>query len=395
GKRFRIPQDKSATLKYRITHLRSSSRYYDLHALQDISFDVAAGEFLGIIGSNGCGKSTLLKILAGIYIPTTGSVSITGRVSPFLELGVGFNPELTARENVFVNGAVLGLTRPELQQRFDRIIDFADLRDHVDQKLKNFSSGMQVRLAFSVAIQARAHILLMDEVLAVGDARFQEKCFDVFWQYKREGKTVILVTHDLSAVENYCDRTILIDHGRIVADGHAAEVTGIYRRMVEASFVPDATPAGTEPSAEDGAARATSAMRITAVRVLDGDGHPTQAVASGSPLALEVEFEAREDVGELVCGVSLHRSDGVCIGASNTRVAGVTVPSPKPGGRACVTYSIDRLALTAGQYLVSASLHDRHTQHMFDEIPMGTPFRVNSDSAGIGIVDLDGRWSLA
>ena len=245
SKRFRIPLDRSTTLKYRLTHPRSSGRFYSLFALNQVSFDVQAGEFVGIIGSNGCGKSTLLKILAGIYPPSGGSIALDGRVSPFLELGVGFNPELTARENVFVNGAILGLTRQQLRDRFDAIIDFADLRDFVDQKLKNFSSGMQVRLAFSVAIQANAQILLMDEVLAVGDARFQEKCFEVFWRYKREGKTIVLVTHDLGSVESYCDRAILLDHGHLVADGKCADVTGRYRRMVEQSFSgPNRTPIG-------------------------------------------------------------------------------------------------------------------------------------------------------
>src|SRR4029077_16856327 len=176
----RVPLDRSATLKYRVTHLRSSARYRDFHALEDVSFSVPHGQFLGIIGHNGSGKSTLLKILSQIYQPTTGSVHVDGPVSPFLELGVGFNPELTARENVYLNGAVIGLTRRDLAGRVDDILAFAEVSDFSEQKLKNFSSGMQVRLAFSVAIQADAGILLMDEVLAVGDARFAEKCFDIF-----------------------------------------------------------------------------------------------------------------------------------------------------------------------------------------------------------------------
>lgn len=175
GKSFRLPLDHAATLQYRVSHLHSSSRFRELRALQDVTFAVERGEFLGITGPNGCGKSTLLKILAGIYPPDRGRVVIDGRVSPFLELGVGFKPELTARENIFLGGAVMGLSRGEIAARVAAVLDFAELEDFADQKLKNFSSGMAVRLAFSVAMLADADILLMDEVLAVGDARFQEK----------------------------------------------------------------------------------------------------------------------------------------------------------------------------------------------------------------------------
>ena len=230
-KRFRIPLDRSTTLKHRITHWRSASRYRDFYALRDVSFDVRDGEFLGITGPNGCGKSTLLKILTNIYKPDGGTVTINGEVSAFLELGVGFNPELTARENIFLGGAVLGLMRSHLARKVDAILHFAELEEFADLKLKNYSSGMQVRLAFTVAIMAQAEILLMDEVLAVGDASFQEKCFDVFTRYKREGRTIVLVSHDLSSLERYCDRVLLMQHGTIAADGPAAEVTALYRRM--------------------------------------------------------------------------------------------------------------------------------------------------------------------
>jgi len=393
-KRFRIPLDRSTTLKYRFTHLRSSGRFYDLYALRNVSFDVASGEFLGVIGQNGCGKSTLLKILSRIYVPTSGTVNVTGRISSFLELGVGFNPELTARENVFLNGAILGLRHDELRARLDSIIDFADLRDHVDQKLKNFSSGMQVRLAFSVAIQARAQTLLMDEVLAVGDARFQEKCFDVFWQYKREGKTIVLVTHDLNAVENYCDRVILLDRGQIAAHGPAAEVTAKYRRLIGETFSektsPDDDAIGGEATADQ--RWGSREVMITQVRLLGGDGQTVAAVRSGSMVALEIEFETRTDVDEVVCGMALHRADGLHLAGSNTRLGGLRVKPPARGQRGHVTYVIDKLSLHAGSYLLSASVYDKHTQHAYDEIRMAYPLRVTEDVASHGLVELGGRW---
>lgn len=234
-KRFRIPLDHSTTLKYRVTHWKSASRFRDFHAVQDVSFRVPDGQFLGITGPNGCGKSTLLKCMARIYEPDTGSVEINGEVSGFLELGVGFNPELTARENIFLGGAVLGLTRAQLGPKVDAILRFAELEQFADLKIKNYSSGMQVRLAFTVAILAQAEILLMDEVLAVGDASFQAKCFDVFNRYKRDGRTIVLVSHDLVTMERYCDRMLLLQHGQVIADGPPAEVTGLYREAIESA----------------------------------------------------------------------------------------------------------------------------------------------------------------
>ena len=232
-KRFRIPLDRSTTLKYRVTHWKSASRYRDFHALRNVSFTVPEGQFLGITGPNGCGKSTLLKVMARIYAPDGGRVQIDGDVSGFLELGVGFNPELTARENIFLGGAVLGLTRRQLAPMVDPILHFAELEEFSDLKIKNYSSGMQVRLAFTVAILAQSEILLMDEVLAVGDASFQAKCFDVFNRYKRDGRTIVLVSHDLITMEHYCDRMLLMQHGEVIADGPPGDVAARYRAMTE------------------------------------------------------------------------------------------------------------------------------------------------------------------
>src|SRR6185312_8467854 len=183
------------------------------HALKDISFEVKKGEFFGIVGRNGSGKSTMLKILAGIYQPTKGGVQKSGKLVPFIELGVGFNPELSGRENVFLNGALLGFSRKEIAAMYDEIVAFAELEKFMDQKLKNYSSGMQVRLAFSIAIRAKSDILLIDEVLAVGDASFQQKCFDYFYKLKQDKRTVVFVSHDMGAVERFCDRAVLIDNG--------------------------------------------------------------------------------------------------------------------------------------------------------------------------------------
>ena len=227
-KSFRLPHQRRTTVKEHFLHPFDRTTYELQVALDDVSFAIEHGEFFGIVGPNGSGKSTLLKILAGIYRQDRGEVHVDGILSPFIELGVGFNPELTARDNVRINGTLLGLSSQELDRRFDDILAFAELERFVDQKLKNFSSGMQVRLAYSIAIQVDFDILLLDEVLAVGDQSFQEKCMVTFEQIRRDGKTMILVSHDLDAITRHCDRALLLRSGRPVALGPPDEVVDAY-----------------------------------------------------------------------------------------------------------------------------------------------------------------------
>lgn len=232
GKTFVLPTEKRETLREHIFHLYKKNPSRPFQALSNISCSIRKGEFVGIIGKNGSGKSTLLKILARIYEPDRGGkMQLSGRLSPFLELGVGFHPELTARENVYLNGILLGLSPAQVEQRFDRIIEFAGLHEFVEQKLKFFSSGMQVRLAFAIAIEVDAEIILMDEVLAVGDLAFQEKCLEVFRNYKKERKTIVLVTHSMQYIEDFCDRVLVLDQGRLVFDGASQKGTQLYHDL--------------------------------------------------------------------------------------------------------------------------------------------------------------------
>ena len=230
-KSFRLPTEKAWGLKQAIfNRLKGVKGYKEQKVLNGISFDIHQGEFVGIVGRNGSGKSTLLKTLAKIYFPEKGSVEINGTLVPFIELGVGFNPDLTGRENVYLNGALLGFSNKEMDAMYDEIVDFAELQPFMDQKLKNFSSGMQVRLAFSIAIRAKGDILLLDEVLAVGDAAFQQKCNDYFAAIKGK-QTVVLVTHDMNGVRNYCNRAILIENGKITMDGNPERVATAYEEL--------------------------------------------------------------------------------------------------------------------------------------------------------------------
>lgn len=233
NKSFKLPHEKHNSIKSLFLNIfKGRTTYEKQEVLKDISFEIKKGEFFGIVGKNGSGKSTLLKLLSGIYNPDSGQVIVDGKLTPFIELGVGFNPELTGRENVYLNGALLGFSRSEMDSMYSEIVKFAELEKFMDQKLKNYSSGMQVRLAFSISIMAKSDILLFDEVLAVGDAAFQQKCYDYFEQkLKSKSTTIILVTHDMTFVRHFCERTMLVDNGEIVMIGSSEEAAEKYMKL--------------------------------------------------------------------------------------------------------------------------------------------------------------------
>ena len=241
-KDFMLPHLRQTTIKSKVLHgFRKPTVAAVQHVLNGVSFEVQRGEFFGVVGRNGSGKSTMLKIMAGIYPPTSGQVRVLGRLVPFIELGVGFHPELSGRENVYLNGAMLGFSKSEVDVLYEDIVDFAELQDSMDQLLKNYSSGMQVRIAFSIATRAHADVLLVDEVLAVGDASFQRKCFDHFRSLKQRGVTIVFVTHNMNAVREFCDRAVLIEKGSIAAEGGAAEVADRYMEVVAPRPAPTST----------------------------------------------------------------------------------------------------------------------------------------------------------
>jgi len=311
SKTFSRPRERIHTLKERALHPfrgRSSDRF---QALQDVSFSVKQGEFFGIVGRNGSGKSTLLKCIAGIYQADTGQIEIGGRVSTFIELGVGFNPDLAARDNVVLNGLMLGLTPREARKRFDAVIEFAELEDFVDLKLKNYSSGMQVRLAFSVMVQVDADILVIDEVLAVGDAAFQQKCFDVFHRLRDEGKTILLVTHEMSAVQRFCDRAVLLERGvvRLVGDpervaNHYVEINfGRDRLAKEPSEPEDAEPEDTEEHAEE--RFGSGAAEIVDAWFTDDAGERTTVLRQGEPCSVHMTVRFHREYREPTFAVLL------------------------------------------------------------------------------------------
>ena len=304
-KTFRIPSHRVDSLKERVVGAGRQS-YKELRALQGISFDVAKGECLGIIGRNGSGKSTLLKLLASIYGVDRGTIRIAGRLVPFIELGVGFNPELTAHENVVLNGVMMGLTPREARKRLDAVIDFAELREFEDLKLKNYSSGMLVRLGFSLMTQVDADILLVDEVLAVGDASFQQKCFDVFSDLHAEGRTIVLITHDMGAVQRHCDRAILLEGGNIEIEGDPSDVTA---RYLQVNFEEQASTR----KPEDVVAPDEALAAFREVRVNGAEPGSTASAEQDTQIELEFNVSIFEDLERPAIGFQIVREDNYMV----------------------------------------------------------------------------------
>ena len=303
SKTFRLPTEQVSTLKERATHPMRRRRYEQLRALRDVSFDVRTGEVFGIVGRNGSGKSTLMKCLAGIYAADAGEMWLRGRMAPFIELGVGFNPDLTAHDNVLINAVMLGLTPDQARERYASIMDFAELHEFAELKLKNYSSGMQVRLAFSVMVHVDADLLLIDEVLAVGDAAFQQKCYDVLQRSREEGRTILLVTHDMHQVQRFCDRALLIDRGGVVTVGDADDVA---RRYTAVNFaIDDGGDGEGRKSHETPLGDADERGHLVDVWIQDSCGRRGGALPHGAPCALCLRVRFEQPVSDPVFHLSL------------------------------------------------------------------------------------------
>jgi len=341
-KAFRIPTHRVDSLKERMVRPFASRDYRELHALDGVSFEIEQGEFFGIVGRNGSGKSTLLKLLASIYRADGGTIRMAGRLAPFIELGVGFNAELSARENVVLNGVMMGLTPQETRQRLDAVIEFAELGEFVDLKLKNYSSGMLVRLAFSLMMEVDADILLIDEVLAVGDAAFQQKCADAFHAMKAAGKTIVLVTHEMSTVEEYCHRAMLIDSGQIQYVGDPAEVG---RRYLRLNF--ERGEAGGSVGADT-----SDEVRLLDAWIEGPDGERLTNVERGDEIHLRAEIEVKRDVEGLNVGLVLLNADGVGVFELNTAIAGAGKENRlRAGQRVAVSAELEN-PLAPGRYFI-------------------------------------------
>jgi len=385
SKDFLLPHLRQRTVKGHVLNLFRRSRTMEVQqALRDITFDVEPGEFLGIVGRNGSGKSTLLKVLAGIYQPTRGSVTVGGKLVPFIELGVGFHPEFTGRENVYLNGALLGFSKGEVDAMYDDIVEFAELEQSMDQKLKNYSSGMQVRIAFSVATHAKADVLLIDEVLAVGDAAFQRKCSEHFRALKKSDTTIVFVTHDMSAVRQFCDRAILIEDCGIDAQGSAEDIATTYTRLLNPAS-PVAQPGAEAQESAEAQAQPTrwgeGDMRYTRVSV-------PAVLADESTLALELEAVAEQDVDMPVYGFLIKSSSGAPVYGTNSLLKRLPTGSLRRGDRVRVTWSVPNV-FSDGLHQVVVAIADRHGLVIYDWLEEAATFTVVKEEKTPYLVTLD------
>lgn len=381
SKDFLLPHERKNTLKERILHFKKPT-YERFPALRDINFEVRRGEFFGIVGRNGSGKSTLLKIIGGIYQPTSGSVKVNGTLTPFIELGIGFNPELTGRENVFLNGAILGLNRKEVEEKYDGIVKFAELERFMDQKLKNYSSGMQVRLAFSIAIQAHNAILLIDEVLAVGDERFQNKCISIFNKLKKDPtKTIIFVSHDMGAVQRFCDRAVVIHDSKLVYEGDAAGAVYEYKKL---NFPETIVEQEDNTKKSKGALPKPFTVHMQEPKAGTSKVHFKENESAGIRIDWS-KSPRRADIKNV--GVALFQQDNNSyVFGSNTILDAVKVNGP------IMDYEIKLKGLLAGRYQVKVGLFgesDSDTIHFMDE---GPSFNIINTSKWEGVVYLDHTW---
>lgn len=383
SKRYRLYHERNQHLKATLMRGRRA-RYEEFWALSDVSFDVAQGTTFGLIGENGSGKSTLLKCMARILRPDKGRIAVQGNLSALLELGAGFHPELSGRENIALNGAILGLSSKEIKSRFDDIVSFAGLEHFIDTPVKNYSSGMYVRLGFSIAINVDPDVLLVDEILAVGDAEFQQRCIDKFADLRARGKTIVIVSHDLESIRSLCDNAALLHGGELEALGPASSVVDHYIDGVHLSRKFEGR----------GYRSGSGEALIDRVELLGPDSRPTRRVRTGDRVVFRMHYTTQEPIDQPVFGVGLFRIDGVHVTGPNSKDGGV-VPE-KIDGTGYVDFTIDRLLLLPGTYDSNFSLYDYTITHEYDARLQALRFDVRHGDPDEhhGIVSLGGTWEI-
>ncbi len=384
-KTFRLPHQQYHTLKERVIHPFRSMTYDELHALQGVDIDIRQGEFFGIVGRNGSGKSTLLKCLAGIYRPDVGRVKVHGRLSPFIELGVGFNPDLTARDNVVINAVMMGLSRKEARRAFDEVIAFAELEEFVDLKLKNYSSGMAVRLGFATAIQVDADVLLVDEVLAVGDAAFQQKCFEEFHRLRAAGKTIVFVTHDMAATERFCDRAMLLEQGKVMSIDEPHQIARAYNELNFGRLVHEESESGRYGDQQ-------------VCEILDAwfevDGERTAQAPQGAALTIAVSARFSAEIENPVFGVTLRNEAAHTIFTTSTDHAEIELGAFAAGDEVIVRIEMENW-LSQSQYMLTPSIaRSGLGADALDVREDLTVLYVHASRVTGGVVDLPATFSI-
>ncbi len=396
GRRSQFQTLKSALLKRDMKASDESS----VRALSDITFDVDKGESFGIIGRNGSGKSTLLKLISGILKPTTGSLVVDGRISALIELGAGFHPEITGRENIYINGIMLGLTRREIDRKFPHIVEFADIGEYLDEPVKTYSSGMYVRLGFAVAVHVDPDILLIDEVLAVGDEEFSQKCIAKIQEMKYRGVTMLFVTHQLDLVRNLCDRALWLDHGTVAGIGDPIRVVDAYLQRVSGTeLAPVADEDEENEEEDDGDSEdlereerwGSGEILIPRVLLTDPDGNELVAVGTGTPVTVELEVKVKEPQTDFVFGIGIYHADGTCVYGTNTELEGWLPLRIETDG--VVKFVISTLDLVAGSYRLDIAVHSRNGR-AFDYRRGVVRFVVGSRIHDVGVYRPKHEWKF-
>jgi len=398
GKRYTLHHDRPRSfreifVRRKLTNLAGSAGSDVLWALRDVSFEIGRGETVGLIGANGAGKSTALKLISRVIVPNQGRIRVNGRVAALLELGTGFHPELSGRDNIYLSGALAGMGRQAIARQYDSIVAFSDLENFIDMPVKHYSSGMFARLAFAVSVHLDPELLLVDEVLAVGDQAFQRRCLDRIAEFQRAGVTVCFVSHAADAVRDLCTRAIWFDHGCVIADGPAESVLRRYQdEALKREEQRLASGAGPDPSLRWGNRR----IEITSVRLLDSQGQERHIYETGEPLVVQMGYLAREPVESPVFGVAIHRLDGIHVTGPNTAFSGLHLPAVVGAGT--VKYRVPYIPLLDGQYGITAAVHNEADTEMFDYHDRAYPFRVVNLPGGFGerygLMTLRGEWQV-
>lgn len=382
GKRFRLRSSGGRTLKSMVMDmLHGPGGDRELWALKDVNFTVERGSTLGLIGANGAGKSTLLSVLAGTMIPTEGKIMTRGVISSLLELGAGFHPDLTGRENIFLAGAIMGLTRDQMNRRFEAIVNFADIGTFIDQPVKHYSSGMYVRLGFAVAVEVDPEILLVDEVLAVGDASFQRKCLRRMAEFREQKKTMLIISHDLGTIQSVSDQILFLDHGRVLGHGEPGKVVGQYEAFWR-------NQASAERSREWG----TREVVLKGAGFSDASGNATTKFKWGEPLAVRLGYEVKTPVGPSIFGFGISDEAGRLVHGSNTEIASVTIPQLSGSGH--VDLILPCLNLARGTYFFSFSVHSADHKVNYHRLDNAYAIGVESDKNFEGICHMPSEWRV-
>ncbi len=431
SKKFRLHTDRAHSLKELVTRRDRNAGIDQFYALDNVSLEIPEGSMYALVGHNGSGKSTLLRCIAGIYRPTEGSVKVQGRISTLLELGAGFHPDLTGRENVYMNATILGMSKKQIDAVFDEVVEFAGIQDFIDSPVKIYSSGMYVRLGFSVAIHVDPEILIIDEVIAVGDEEFQRKCFDHLASLRRKGVTVVVVTHGMGTVETMCDGAAWLDHGVLQQEGAAADIASAYVRQVneserqgrQAAAIEAASAAaieaassaaieaasaaagdaaagaaaGTPPSEEyvpDGEEWFGEDIEITEVFFTTADGRRIETATTGEPMSVNIAYRAHRPVEDPVFGYMIHTENDTPVSGTNTRIDGVLTGTLNGAG--VVRLNMLELPLLPGNYDFTVGINDKFVQHTYDRKYRSTVLTVRRGDhpLGVGFTEIKGNWEI-